>query len=327
MNRRAALLASAAAVFGTGLPLYAQRAGRVHRVGLVMGSANEDGRRFLQAFTQGMKEHGYQDGRNIVLAVRHYEGDRSKIPALVDELIAWEADVLVANVSSTAAVLKKKTTTIPIVMVTAVDAVAEGLVGSLARPGGNITGMTSLGSVMHAKLVELTRELLPRARRIALLVNPGHSLSKSYEAVAAQAAKGLGLEMVTLHVRAASDIGRFTEALPMAHADALVIATDAVLFGLRDAVVQAALKARLPTIAMLPEFIASGAVATLGFDMAGNYRAAARYVDRILKGAKPGELPVEQPTQFELVVNLKAAKALGLSIPPPVLVRADQVIE
>lgn len=326
MNRRALLLAGAGLIWSAP-PLYAQRAGRVHRVGIVMGPENEDARRFLQAFTQGMKEHGYQDGRNIVLAVRHYGGDRSKIPALVDELIAWEADVLVANVSSTAAVLKKKTATIPIVMVTAVDAVAEGLVASLARPGGNVTGMTSLGPAMHAKLVELTRELLPRARRIALLVNPGHSLSKSYEAAAAQAAKALALEMVTLEVSGASNMQRFAEQLSKARADALVIATDAVLFGLRDAIVQTALKARVPAVGLLPEFIASGAVATLGFDLAINYRGAARYVDRILKGAKPGELPIEQPTQFELGVNLKAAKGLGLTIPQLVLVRADKVIE
>lgn len=327
MKRRAALLAFSAAFLASALPLYAQRAARVHRIGVVMGTDNEDARRFLQAFTQAMKEHGYQDGGNIVLEVRHYGSDPRKLAALADELIAWEADVLVANVSSTAAVLRKKTATIPIVMVTAVDAVAEGLVSSLPRPAGNVTGMTSLGAAMYAKLVDLTRELLPRAKRIALVVNPSHALSKSYETAAEQAANGLGIEMVTLQVSSASDIARFTERLSTARSDALIIATDAVLFGLRDAIVQAAVKARMPAVALLPEFIASGAVATLGFDMIGNYRAAARYVDRILKGAKPGELPVEQPTQFELVVNLKAAKGLGLRIPQTVLVRADKVIE
>jgi putative ABC transport system substrate-binding protein len=287
----------------------------------------EDARRFLRAFMEGMKEHGYEESLNFVLAVRHYGSDRAKILVLADELIAWKPDVVVANVSSTAAVLQKKTTSIPIVMVTSLDVVGEGLVPSLARPGGNLTGMTSLGQAMDAKLVELIRELLPRAGRFAILVNPGQALSKSRQAAAAQAAKALALEMVTLQVTGASDMEQFAERLSTARADALLIATDAVLFGLRDAVVQAALKTRLPAVALLPEFIASGAVATLGFDMAGNYRAAARYVDRILRGAKPGELPIEQPTQFELVVNLKAAKALGLSIPSPVLVRADRVIE
>ena len=228
---------------------------------------------------------------------------------------------------NTAAVLRKKTSTIPIVMVISVDAVAEGLVESLARPGGNLTGMSAPGQIAYAKLVELARELLPRARKIAFLFNPGHALSKSYVAVAAQAAKVLALEMVTIQVSGASDMRRFGERLLLARPDALVVATDAVLFGLRDAIVQTALKARLPCIAYLPEFAASGATAGLGWDLAANYRDAARYVDRILKGAKPGDLPVEQPTKFELVINLKTAKAIGLAIPPAMLVRADRVIE
>jgi putative tryptophan/tyrosine transport system substrate-binding protein len=325
MKRRQALIATA--LLACTVSILAQERGRVYRVALVMGPDNHDARRFLQAFTEGMKEHGYQQGRNVVLAVRHYDRDRATIAAVVDELIAWQPDVLVANVSSTAAILKKKTATVPIVMVTAVDAVAEGLVASLSRPGGNITGMTSLGPAMYAKLVDLTRELMPRATRVALLVNPGHSLAKSYEAACTQAAKALGLEMVTMHVTAAADIRGFLERLSRARADALVIASDAVLFTLRDELIQGALKAKIPAVALLPEFVASGAVAALGFDMVGNYRAAARYVDRILKGAQPGELPVEQPTRFELSLNLKSARSLGLAIPQSVLVRADRVIE
>ena len=327
MKRRAALVATVAAFLASAFPLHAQRAGRVHRVGLVMGTDNEDARRFLQAFTQGMKEHGYQDGRNFVLAVRNYGSDRAKVPALADELIAWQPEVLVANISSVAAILQKKAGTIPIVMVTSLDPVGEGLVASLARPGGNLTGMTSLGQAIDAKLVELIRELLPRSRRFALLVNPGQVLSKSREAVAAQAAKALALEMVTLQLSGASDTERFAERLSQARADALVIATDAVLFSLRDDLVRAALKARVPSIALLPEFAASGAIASYGHDLASSYRGTARYVDRILKGAKPGELPIEQPTQFQLVLNLKTAKALGIAIPQAMLLRADKVIE
>jgi putative tryptophan/tyrosine transport system substrate-binding protein len=325
VKRRQALIATA--FLACAVSLRAQERGRVYRVALVMGPDNDDARRFLQAFTEGMTEHGYQHGRNVVLKVRHYDRERSTISAVVDELIAWQPDVLVANVSSTAAVLKKKTATVPIVMVTAVDAVAEGLVASLSRPGGNITGMTSLGPAMYAKLVDLTRELMPRATRVAVVVNPGHSLAKSYEAACAQAARALGLEMVTLQVTAAPDIRGFVDRLSRARADALVIASDAVLFTLRDELMQAALEVKVPAVALLPEFVASGAVAALGFDMAGNYRAAARYVDRILKGARPGELPVEQPTRFELSLNLKSARSLGLAIPQSVLVRADRVIE
>jgi len=329
MTRRALLFVFGATLFAHALAIHAQRTARAYRVGFVMGGGpdSKDSRRFLQAFMDGMKEHGHQDRRDFVLAVRNYGSDRARIPALVDELIVWEADVLVANVSSTAAVLKKKTATIPIVMITAVDAVGEGLVGNLARPGGNLTGMTSLGPVMHAKLVELTRELLPRAKRIALLVNPGHALSKSYEAAAAQAAKALALDVATLYVRGESEMEHFARQLSMARADALVVATDAVLFGLRDAIVQAARQARLPAIALLPEFVDSGAVASLGWDLAANYRGAARYVDRIMKGAKPGDLPIEQPTQFQLVLNLKTARALGVRIPHSVMVLADEVIE
>ncbi len=180
---------------------------------------------------------------------------------------------------------------------------------------------------MHAKLVELTRELLPRAKRFALAINPAHALAKSSEATAAHAASVLELEMVTLKVSGASDLEQFANRLSIARADALVIATDAVLFSLRDALVQAALKARVPSVALLPEFAASGAVASYGYDLAGSFRGAARYVDRILKGAKAGDLPIEQPTQFQLVLNLKTARALGITVPQSVLVRADRVIE
>jgi putative ABC transport system substrate-binding protein len=329
MNRRALCLAAIAIGLANAPLIRAQRPSRIHRVALVMGLSpeHEDSRRFLRAFIEGMKERGYQDGRNFDLAVRYYGRDRSRVAALADELVEWEADVLVANISSTAAVLRKKTGTIPIVMVNSIDAVSEGLVASLARPGGNVTGMTSFGALQHAKLVELARELLPRAKRVAFLVNPNHSLSGTYSEAAARSAKALGLEMIVLPVSSAADMERLGERLATARVDALVVATDALLFGLRDQVVRAALKARLPSVGILPEFTASGALASLGYDIAANYRGAAGYVDRILKGAKPADLPVEQPTKFELVVNLRTAKALGIAIPQSVLVRADRVIE
>jgi putative ABC transport system substrate-binding protein len=309
------------------LPLHAQRAAGPYRVGIFHSRDDEDSRRFLRAFTDVMKQYGYHDGGNLALAVRYYEGDRKRIPALADELIAWRADVLVANVSSTAAVLKGKTTTIPIVMITAVDAVGEGLVPSLARPGGNITGMTNFGPQVYTKLVELSAELIPGAKRFALLFNPEHSLAKSYAPAASQAAKARGIEVVMLQVTASSALEGFRGELLKSRADALVILTDGTLYRRRDRIMQAANEARLPTIAFLPEFAASGAIATLGYDITLNYRAAARYVDRILKGARPGDLPIEQPTQFQLTLNLKSAKAFGLKIPASVLARADKVIE
>jgi len=325
MNRRRLLLAGLACVAGAA---NAQRE-RPYRVGIVMstGPDNPDMRRFLQAFATGMKEHGYSEGRDYTLALRFSAGERAKIASLADELIAWPADVLVANVSSTAVELKKRTATVPIIMVTAVDAVGEGLVASLARPGGNVTGMTSFGPAMYGKLVELSRELMPRAQRIAFMVNPGHALSKSYEAVAAQSAKTLGLEMRTVPVTSAAEIADLPKRLSASRADALVIATDGVLFSLREPIMQAAASARMPAVALLPELADAGAVATYGFDIANNYRGVARYIDRIRKGAKPAELPIEQPTQFELVLNRKAARALRIAIPPALLVRADRVID
>jgi putative ABC transport system substrate-binding protein len=328
MKRRVVLLGGAAALVWRPLA-NAQRPRHAYRVGYVMGGTpeHEDSRRFLKQFRDGMTDLGYQEGKNLVLAVRYYGSDRSKIAALADELVAWQADVLVANVSSTAAVLKQKTATIPIVMATAVDPVGEGLVTSLARPGGNVTGMTSLSEAVHAKLVELAHELFPHATRIALLVNPSHTLARSNAEVATQAAKTRGLDISTLQLSRASEIEQFGERLSRVRPDALIIVADAVLFFLREPILQAALRAGVPAIAVLPEFAASGALASYGHDITVNFRRAAGYVDRVLKGANPGELPIEQPTQFQLVLNLKTARALGVTIPQPVLVRADKVIE
>jgi len=321
------LLFAASALLAGAFPVYAQRAAGARRVALISGGEGENAPRYLSAFKDGMKQHGYQEGRDYELAVRYYGSERSRIPALVDELIAWRAEVIVASISSTAAVVKKRTSTIPIVMVTALDAVAEGLVESLARPGGNLTGMTGLGPAQHAKLVDITHELLPGARRIALVCNPGAPLAKENVEAAASAAKVHSLQMVSLDLSGAAGLDRFAKDLLAARADALVVATDGVLFFQRDAIVQAAFKARIPTIALLAEFVGSGAVATLGHDIKANFRNAARYVDRILKGAKPADLPVEQPIQFELVLNLKSARMLGVTIPPALMVRADRLVQ
>jgi len=319
MKRRALLLLAAAA------PLLGRaQAGRrpYYRIGFLGGGAA-----FRREFVDGMRDLGYEEGRHYLLLARDYHADRSKIAALADELIALKPDVLVANVSSTAAVLKSKTATIPIVMATAIDPVAEGLAASLARPGGNVTGLTSLSQELHAKLVELCHLLLPKAKRIAFVVNPDHALARSHQAVAARAARSLGLELVPLQVRAARDVATLADRLAKVQADALIVSADGVLFGSREGLVKAALAAGVPTISVLPEFAAPGALATYGPDLAASFRGAARYVDRILKGADPAELPIEQATQFELVVNVRTAKALRIAIPQAVLLRADRVVE
>jgi putative ABC transport system substrate-binding protein len=293
-----------------------------YRIGFIGG-----GDALRREFVEGMQELGYEEGRHYSLLAREYQNDRSKIAALADELIALQPDVLVASVSSAAAVVKSRTATIPIVMATAIDPVAEGLAQSLVRPGGNVTGLTSLSQALHAKLVEFTHVLLPRAKRIAFVVNPDHVLVKSHQATAGRAARSLGLELVALPVRAAWDLHGLPEKLAKAQADVLVVSADAVLFGLREGLVKAGLAAGVPTISVLSEFVEPGALATYGPDLKANFRGAARYVDRILKGARPGELPIEQPTQFELVINVRTAKALRITIPQAVLLRADRVVE
>ena len=322
MNRRV-LVILAAAFAARPQSLLAQPARRpYYRIGFIGG-----GDALRREFVEGMQELGYEEGRHYSLLARDYHNDRSKIAALADELIALQPDVLVANVSSTAAVVKSRTATIPIVMATAIDPVAEGLAQSLVRPGGNVTGLTSLSQALHAKLVEFTHVLLPRAKRIAFVVNPDHVLVKSHQATAGRAARSLGLELVALPVRTAWDLHSLPEKLAKAQADVLVVSADAVLFGLREGLVKAGLAAGVPTISVLSEFVEPGALATYGPDLKANFRGAARYVDRILKGARPGELPIEQPTQFELVINVRTAKALRITIPQAVLLRADRVVE
>lgn len=320
MRRRALLLLLASAV---PLALAAQPARRpYYRIGFLGG-----GDALRREFVDGMRELGYEENRHYSLVSRDYHGDRSKLAALADELIALQPDVVVANVSSTAAVLKSKSATLPIVMATALDPVAEGLAQSLARPGGNVTGLTSLSQDVHAKVVEFTHVLLPKARRLAFVVNPGHMLAKAHHAVAARAARSLGIRLVPIEVSAARDVQSLADRITKAQAGALVVSADALLFGLREDLVKAALAAGVPTISVLSEFAEPGALATYGHDLKANWRRSARYVDRILKGASPAELPIEQPTQFELVVNLRTAKALRISIPQAVLLRADRVVE
>ena len=323
MNRRQAVLAVLALAAA---PVHAQKA---HRVGLVIAgqSTGPDARRFLRAFTEGMRELGYDEPRNLVLDVRYYGGDRNRIAVLADSLIASNPDVLVADVSRTAAVIRDRTETIPIVVASGLDPVGEGLAASLERPGANVTGLTSLSQAMHAQLIELAHGLLPRAKRIAFLVNPGHAAAKSHEEVARRSAKAHGLELDRLELRAAAGLDDFGERLAAAQVQALVVSADVLLFSLRERIVRAATRAGVPTLGVLPQFALRGALAAYGPDVAANFRAAARYVDRILKGAKPGELPMEPPKQFELVLNMKVANAFRITVPKAVLLRADRVIE
>jgi putative tryptophan/tyrosine transport system substrate-binding protein len=318
-NKRRALIA---VVFAVPLALQAQPARSTHyRIGFLGG-----GDTFRREFIDGMRDLGYEEGRHYAVLARDYR-DNVERAAVAEALVALRPDVIVANVSSTAAVLKAKTRIIPIVMATAIDPVAEGLVQTLARPGGNVTGLTSLSHDLHAKLVELAHLLIPKARLLALAVNPDHALAKSHEEVASRAARRQGLDIAIVQVRNAGDLEALPEHLEKAQVDALIVSADAVLFGLRESLVKGALASGIPTVSVLSQFAEAGALASYGADVAASFRRAAQYVERILQGASPAELPVEQPTKFELVLNLRTARALRISIRQEVLLRADRVVE
>lgn len=310
-----------------GSPFAQTRHRAYYRIGFLTGADIAGRDRLTKEFVDGMRELGYDEGRHYSLLILSYGNDRARIARAADELIGLQPDVIVANVSSTAAVLKKKTSAIPIVMATAIDPVGEGLAETLAYPGGNVTGLTSLSQSLHAKLIEFSHVLLPDAKRFALVVNPDHALAPAHQAVAGRAARQLGLETFSIPVRTSRETGDLAQRLVEMRADVLIVSADAVLYALREALVKAGLEAGVPTVSVLAEFAAAGALATYGHNLAANFRAAARYVDKILKGAKPGELPIEQPTQFELVLNVKTARALRITVPQAVLLRADRVVE
>lgn len=262
-----------------------------YRIGFV--AAGEE--RLAREFVEAMRDLGYEEGRHYALVQR----------AGADELLALQPDVLVAGASGAAA-LKAKTATIPIVMAGASDSATQ---------------------ILHARLVEFARLLLPGAKRMAFVVNPDHPLAQGYETMARRAARRVGVEIIAFPVRAGWDVERLGEQLAKAQADALVVSADPALHALRQRLVKAALDVGVPTISALPDFAEPGALATYGHDPAAGWRRAAGHVDRILKGAQPAELPAEQAAQFELVVNVRTARALRIAIPQSVLLRADRVVE
>jgi putative ABC transport system substrate-binding protein len=321
MKTRRALLALLLAA-----PLAAgAQAGRrpYYRIGVIIGGES----RLLRELVEALRDLGYEEGRHYALSVRDYGLDRSRIGTLAEDLLALSPDVLVADASSTAAILKEKTASVPIVVAGAADPVAEGLAASLARPGGNVTGITSFSPVLHARLVEFAHVLLPKARRIAFVVSPDRPLARSQQAAASRAARSLGLELVLLPVRAPWEAQALAERLGRERADVLLVPADAVLSAPREQLLRAGLAAGVPTVSVQAELAEPGALATYGHDAAASWRRAASFVDRILKGANPAELPMEQPTDLELVLNLRTAKALRISIPQAVLLRADRVVE
>jgi putative ABC transport system substrate-binding protein len=301
----------------------AQQARRIPRIGL-LGDAPS----FLdEAFCQGLRELGYVDGQNIIVESRASDWKEHRLPMLADELVRMKVDVIVAkNVRATEAA-RKATQDIPIVFTVAGDPVADGLVASLARPGGNITGLATSGPELVAKQLEILKAVAPKVVRVAVLKNPttpGHARTVGY---AAAAARALGLELEIFDARTASEIETALVSISRHRVDGFLVLRDAVFRTERARIAAFAARQRLPAMYGLREEAEVGGLIAYGANVPELFRRAASYVDKILKGAKAADLPVEQPTKFELVINLKAAKALGLTIPPSVLARADEVIE
>src|SRR5262249_56541103 len=297
---------------------------RIAFLGAESASTNQH---FFDAFRQGMREHGYVDGQNVTLLERWAEGRSERFLELIEDLISLKANVILAVSLPAALAAKNATTTIPIVFI-ASDPLGLGLVPSLARPGGNLTGYSLfLGDEVSGKWLELLREAVTNISRVAILVNPAHPAALGYVKVLQEAAQKLGVE---LRLQEVSDSSQFEGAFEMIvaeRAQALVVIIDPLTVHNRGRIVELAMKNRLPAMYGFREFADAGGLMAYGVNIPSLCRRAAVYVDKILKGANPADLPVEQPTQFEFVINLKTAKALGLTVPPALLARADEVIE
>ncbi|MGE5216376.1 MAG: ABC transporter substrate-binding protein [Chloroflexota bacterium] len=314
-----------AAVMGLGGIVQAQPVSKPPRLGyLASNSALES--RDLKAFRQGLADLGYIEGKNIVIEYRSAEGKLDRLPELAAELVALKVDIIVAINPPSAHAAKNTTKTIPIVMRSTDDPVATGLVASLARPGGNITGLTSISTELHGKRLELLKEVVPQARVVAVIRNPtGRDATPKWKEVEA-AGRALGLRLQAVDVTSPSDFEGAFRVATKKHIDALLTLRNPMIVNNRNRLAELAAKSRLAAIYDDRAFVEAGGLMSYGADLADLHRRAALFVDKILKGARPADLPVEQPTKFEFVVNLKTAKEIGRTIPPNVLARADRVI-
>jgi putative ABC transport system substrate-binding protein len=317
-----------ALLFGYSFSVQAQQGGKVPRIGFLSATTPSTISARTEAFRQGLNELGYIEGKNIVIEWRSAEGKPERLPALAAELVHLKVDVIVTAGPASTRPAKVATKTIPIVMAQIDDPVGNGFVASLARPGGNITGLATLAPEISGKQLELLKEIVLRLSRVAVLGNstrPGNAQGLRETEIAAGS---LGVKLQYLEVRDPKDIETAFGAASKERAGAiLVLASGGVFTSHRKRLVELAVKSRLPAIYGRPELVEDGGLMTYGASFTDLYRRAATYVDKILKGAKPAALPVEQPTKFEFIINLKAAKQIGLTIPPNVLARANRVIK
>jgi putative ABC transport system substrate-binding protein len=314
------------------LGAHAQQAGKVNRIGFLVTGAldSAEAQAILDAFRQGLRERGYVEGQDIVIEYRGADRKMERFPELATELVRLNLDLIVAAVTPAARAVREATSTIPIVVPNMGDPVGDGLVASLARPGGNITGMTFLGPELAAKRLELLKQALPTISRVAALWHPGvygESTTREMIRKMEAAARTLLVQLQLVEVREAAEFDQAFLAMVSERADALIVLPSPMFFNERRHIVDLATRHRLPSIAQVREFVELGGLMAYGASIRDLFRRAGVYVDMILQGAKPADLPVQQPTKFELVINLKTAKALGVDVPPTLLALADEVIE
>jgi len=304
-----------------------QEAGRIYRIGFLSPQSAADFGPYVEAFRQGLRELGDVEGQNIAIEFRYADARADRLPDLVTELIRSNVDIILAVNNPAIAAAQRATTTIPIVMVIPTDAVGSGFVASLARPGGNITGLSIQFAELGGKRLQLLREAIPNVSRVAVLWDPSEPGRREEVGVIEVASRTSGVQLQLLEARSFDEIGSAFASMTRERSGAVIVQGTSMLFGQRARIAEQAARRRLPSMCPGREYTEAGCLMSYTVRFTDALRRAAYYVDRILKGAKPADLPVEQPTKFELVINLKTAKALGLTIPQSVLGRADQVIE
>jgi putative ABC transport system substrate-binding protein len=324
---RRAFIAGTLALLAAPLAADAQTAGKVSQVGVLASSTEANFEPSVRVFREALHAAGWVEGRNLTVEVRYPGQQYTRLPELAAELVRLNVDVLATLGTPATLAAKRATATIPIVMESLSDVVSIGLVPSLARPGGNITGVSGFAPELSGKRLELIRQIFPRADRIAVLANRANPVTVPILRATQAAAQQIRMKLRVLDVRQPADLGVAFETMRREHTDALVLVADPLLFSERPLIIELAARHRLPAVYEMRLFPEAGGLLSYGPLPQERFQRMAVYVDRILQGARPGELPVEQPTKFELVINLKTAKALGLTIPPSVLARADEVIQ
>jgi putative ABC transport system substrate-binding protein len=326
MRRRSVFVLAAGATITSAAPLRAQQA-RLPAVGWIGLSSREQAGGQIEAFERGLAQQGFVDGQSLRIEYRFAQGHYDRVPGLAADLVSRSVDVICTSFNAGALAAKAATSEIPIVFVFGVDPVRAGLVAALDRPGGNATGVALLGSVLEPKRLELVRDLLPGATIVGALVNPDNPNAGQHAADLQAAAAALGLQLAVLHARNIDELGSAFATLQQRGAGATLVTIDPFFFGQRKAVVELAARARIATIYPLADFVQAGGLLSYGNNLSEAAQQIGLYAGRILKGARPADLPVQQPTRFELVINRGTARALGITIPESILTRADEVIE